>query len=63
MYLLAKHMGRPLPRFSDDDFIDYVVAEAVMLRGINHEKQQVKQKEISDWKRRPLGSGTPARSM
>lgn len=62
-YTVAKQMGRPLPRFSDDPVIDYLVAEAVMLRGLSNEAEQAKKNTLDEWKHRPLGSGTPGASM
>lgn len=46
-----------LPRFSDDDFVDFCVAEGLMLRARVEEIEAEKQREINEWKSKPIGSG------
>jgi hypothetical protein len=47
----------PLPQFSEDDFLDFCVAEAVMFRAKIEEIEQQKEAEKAEWKSKPLGSG------
>jgi hypothetical protein len=47
----------PLPLFSDDDFINFCVAEALMLKARMEEVEAQKQAEIREWQNKPLGSG------
>jgi hypothetical protein len=47
----------PLPTFSDDDFIDFCVAEALMLKARVEEIEAEKDAERREWQSRPLGSG------
>jgi hypothetical protein len=55
LFETCKAAGRPLPRFSDDDVLDYIVAEAVVAKsGVEMQKeseQQQKQKEAAEWRR------------
>jgi len=46
----------PLPSFSDDDFVNYCVTEALMLRARAEDIEAEKRREMEEWKRRPLGS-------
>jgi hypothetical protein len=63
VYALSKQMGEPLPQFSDDDVVDFMVKEAVMAHGLAHEAEQEKKRQKEEWKRRPVGSGTPGSTM
>lgn len=45
-----------LPTFSDDDFLNYCVTEALMLRAQIEEVEEQKRREIEEWKNQPLGS-------
>lgn len=56
-------MGEPLPRFSDDDVVDLIVKEAVMLKGLEHEAERQKEAKMREWRKAPVGSGTPGFSM
>lgn len=47
----------PLPQFSDDDFVNFCVSEALMLRAQVEEQKAQKEAEMREWKRRPVGSG------
>jgi hypothetical protein len=51
----------PLPCFSDDDYLNYCVTEALMLRMRMEEIQAEKDRERSEWKNRPIGSGGAAK--
>lgn len=39
-----------MPRFSEDDVVDFVVLEAVVTKGAEEEKQARKDKEKEDWR-------------
>lgn len=54
---VCKTAGRPLPRFSDDDVIDYMVAEAIVMREWESVKAEQKKRERDDWKKRGMGNG------
>lgn len=46
-----KEAGRPIPLFSDDDVLDYMVLEAIALK-VKHEDAQVDKKvEKKQWKK------------
>ena len=47
----------PLPTFSADDFIDFCVAEALMLKARVEEIEAEKEAERREWQNRPIGSG------
>ena len=46
-----------LPTFSDDDFIDFCVTEALMVRSRVEDAERQKEAEKAEWKNKPLGSG------
>lgn len=52
IYRLAQHLHQPMPTFSDDDYINLAVTEAVMFRGLKDEQRQAKQQEVKAWKKR-----------
>lgn len=56
LYNMHKN-GVPLPTFSEDDVVNYVVTEAVILRGLQDEKERAERQEREEWKRRPVGEG------
>jgi hypothetical protein len=45
-----KEAGRPIPRFSDDDYIDFCVTEALRLRVAKEENKRRKEDERKQWK-------------
>jgi len=47
----------PLPSFSDDDFVDFCVAEALMLRARVEEIEAEKDAERREWQNKSIGSG------
>lgn len=51
IWQVNKAAGRPLPTFSDDDVIDYMVMEAIALKVAKKEKEEAKKREIEDWKK------------
>jgi hypothetical protein len=54
MVRVFKEAGRPLPRFSDDDVIDYLVTEAAVFKAAEVEaaenKKAEKERARSEWK-------------
>jgi len=46
----------PLPRFSDDAYLNYCVVEALMLKARGAEIAAQKEQEINEWKSKPVGS-------
>lgn len=50
-----------MPRFSEDDYIDFCVIEALAVRAARDEKEAHKQQEIKDWKKgaKDLAPGGP----
>lgn len=58
-WTVYKAAGRPMPRWSDDDVIDFRVTEAILYAAnAQDEEDQVKQ-EQRNWRDQPVGSGTP----
>jgi hypothetical protein len=47
---VCKELGRPFPSVSDDDVIDYVVAEAVTMKVTQQREQQQSENERADWR-------------
>jgi hypothetical protein len=47
----------PLPQFSEDDFINFCVQEALMVKAQVEKIEAQKQAEIQQWKNKPIGSG------
>ena len=47
----------PLPIFSDDDFTNFCVTEALMLKARSEELEAEKEAERREWQSKPLGSG------
>lgn len=51
----SKTSGQPLPKFSDDDYLDFIVSEAVEAKGLVHEKELHDQAEANrereEWKK------------
>jgi hypothetical protein len=45
MWRVYKESGRPMPRFSEDDVIDYMVLEAVMLKARHEDAEAQKEAE------------------
>lgn len=52
-----------MPRFSDDDVIDFQVAEAVTLRRLQSDasvvEQQRQKQRVEEWRKQKPGSGPP----
>lgn len=51
MWTTYREAGRPIPRFSDDDFIDYCVIEAISLKVRKQEADAKKKAERDQWKK------------
>lgn len=54
---MLERAGRPLPTFSEDEVVDYFVAEAVVLKAAAQEAEEQKQREREEWRKghRALG--------
>jgi hypothetical protein len=50
VYWAAKESGRDMPRFSDDDVIDFLVVEALVHRGREDEKDARLRAKREEWK-------------
>ena len=50
MMRLAEKTGRGLPEFSDDPVTDYLVAEAVMVKASEQEKEAQKKQKREEWR-------------
>lgn len=51
MWRTYKEAGRPIPRFSDDDYVDYCVIEAISLKVLKEEAKERKAQEREAWKK------------
>lgn len=51
MWRVCKEAGRPWPKLSDDDVIDYMVMEAVALRVAKEEAKRRKEAERKQWQK------------
>lgn len=51
MFWVAQETNSPMPKFSDDEVVDYMVREAIVTR-VGHERQE-KEKENKrlDWRK------------
>jgi hypothetical protein len=67
MWRVCKEAGRPWPRLSDDDVIDYMVMEAVCLRVAREDekakKAAEKQAEIEQFKKQRRSQGDPVGNL
>ena len=45
-----------MPQFSEDDFINHCVVEALVFRSIKEQQEAERKRQIDEWKSRPLGS-------
>ena len=50
MWRVHKEAGRPFPQLSEDDFIDYCVTEAVMLKAAKEDEKRREEAERKDYK-------------
>lgn len=51
MVRVCKIANRPVPRFSADDVIDYMVLETAVLIMNEGDKEAAKQEKLKDWKK------------
>jgi hypothetical protein len=51
VYRLNQELGQPMPQFSNDDVLQFMVTEAVLLRGLQARKEESKKRQKEDWKR------------
>lgn len=58
LWTTCHHAKMPLPTFSQDDFLNYCVVEALSLRARMREAEEQKKAQREEWKRKPLGSGS-----
>lgn len=56
---VSRASGKPLPRFSEDDVIDFQVTEAIVNRAADEAASAEKKRKREDWKHAPVGSGPP----
>lgn len=40
-----------MPKFSEDDYLDFCVLEALTVRGANDQKEAEKKKKMDEWKK------------
>lgn len=55
MFRVFKEAGRPMPRFSDDDVIDYMVLEAVVIKSRAEEEKAAKKAKRKEWQKDTSG--------
>lgn len=63
IWRVCKESGRPFPRLSEDDVIDYMIVEAVILKAGQEEQEMAKQQSISEWKSRAKDEILPQINM
>jgi hypothetical protein len=51
LWTTYKEAGRPVPRFSDDDYIDFCITEALHLKFVKEENKRRKEDERNRWKK------------
>lgn len=51
LWTTYKEAGRPVPKFSDDDYIDFCITEALYLRYVKEENKRRKEDEKKRWKK------------
>lgn len=47
---MCKEAGRPFPTVSEDDYIDYLVTEAVTFKLLKEQREAEKKAQVDDWK-------------
>lgn len=57
IYRACQNTHMPMPRFSDDDFVNFAVVEALMFRALKQDQKDAKEREKSDWKKRGFRDG------
>lgn len=61
--MLARDLDEPLPPFSDDDVLDFMVREAVLIAAEQEEIRRGEKRKRDEWKKKPLGSGGAGRRV
>lgn len=59
----SKAAGRPFPRVSDDDVLDYLVAEAVAVKVAREDEEATNKEEQKKWKKGKPGDALPTDVM
>jgi phage/plasmid-associated DNA primase len=50
MWRVLKEAGRPIPRFSEDDVLDYMITEAILIK-VQREDEAARTKKVTkDWR-------------
>lgn len=57
VYGVSKEANKPMPTFSDDDVIDFMVTEAVVAHAAEMRREAEQKAKRDEWKKRPVGSG------
>lgn len=55
LWRTCKEAGRPFPKISDDDVIDFMVMEAVTIKVRKEDEEAQKEQERKKWKKDPEG--------
>lgn len=55
LWRVSKESGRPFPRLSEDDVIDFMITEAVALRVDREDQKAIKKQERDQWKKDTSG--------
>ena len=50
MWRVYKEAGRPIPRFSEDDVLDYMVIESILLKLRREEEEAQKKVTTREWR-------------
>lgn len=51
IFRVCKETGRPFPKVSDDDVIDFMVLEAVTLKVMHEDNEEAKKQRKKEWKK------------
>lgn len=50
MWRVFKEAGRPFPRFTEDDVLDYMLIEAILLKVQREDEEQRKKQKTREWR-------------
>ncbi len=53
LWRVFKEAGRPFPKLSEDDVVDYCIMEAVAMKIAEEDKDQEDEQERKNWKKDP----------
>lgn len=56
---VCREAGRPIPTLSEDDYIDYCVTEAIVLKANKEDQMRQQEDELRRFRQGSLGSGDP----